>query len=1075
MSEQFGFTLHHSNHLPNLAKALGVHLAQASSAGILQPDTVLIPQPSMRRWLQNSLAEQFGIAANIEFLPPGSFVNTVLEPWLPKQLPVLSPEQLHWRLFGLLQDSNVLKQHAFSPLSSFLETGEPQHRAWQLAGELCQAYEKYQAWRKNWLLDWHKKMPADDWQGALWHLACQGHGFRAQAYQNYFNAHLKNQCAKPIALPARLFVFACQNISPDVLRILRSFGQWSEVHFFLHNPCLAYWGDVKPAQSGQELIELRFDNALLNQCGRAGRDFVASLLSEQSAFDIDDRPNYQEYGAGALPLLKQIQQDVLHRQAAEQKYPAFAPNYSDDSLQIHSCHAPLREVQVLRAQLLDLFNKHPDLELRDVLIMAPNLELYAPYFAPVFIQDDDSYANLPFALSDQRVFTESELATLLFRLLSLGQSRFSSNEGFELLSHAYVAKHYGLQKTDLERIHYWLELAAVRWGIDSEHRKSVDGVAQTQFTWRHGLQRLLLGYASADNTLIGGYAPILAPIGQDQRLLDVLFEFADFIEHLHNSLNQAMHALQWQDLLQVLLQKFTPLSALVDSEQEAYTQLNEKITALAELAKNAEHTSLLSTSVVLDYLSHEGEQRLSQSWLSGRISICNMVPMRLIPFKVICLLGMNENTFPRQDQSAAVNRLANTHAERKIGDRNTREDDRFLFLQLISACQQHLYISYIGQQQDNTLLLPSIVVKELLETVCHYFPNPAHCEQQFILKHALHTFEHIAQSDGRITVLQKPKQTPAKADVSLFAAVYDGTTPPPQGSIELSIEQLSTFWIKPIEHLAKQLGIGIAQQDILLEELEPYGKLNGLPAYQLEQYMLENGLRINPEPTQILLSRLQADGQLAQGLLGQSTFNIHIELVNQTLYALSNLQIPAKVWPVDLRLTRANIRAEFVQNYSCGLIHLRANKPMNAKQHIRSGLIALLACASELPLQCFDFEKNKLTPRPMAFNAVQARERLQQLCDLVQIGSTHILCFDAKISYAFYLAKRKHANLDVHEWLHEALSNEAEAYMPSFDGNLEFLTHGQGFISAVALKNATQFEAMAMLVFGALMGAPADV
>ncbi len=1071
MSEQPGFTLHHSNQLPLLANALGHCLARTSSAGILQPDTVLIPQPSMRRWLQNSLAEQFGIAANSEFVPPGRFINTVLEPWLPKQTPLLSPELLQWRLFGLLQDTQLLKQAAFAPLSHFLSTGDAQHRAWQLAGELSQAVEKYQAWRKNWLLDWHKKAPEHDWQGILWHMASQGYSFRAQAYQHYFTALSSNHRVMPAALPSRLFVFACQNISPDALRILRSFGQWSEVHFFLHNPCLAYWGDVQQARSGQDLLDLRFDNALLNQCGWAGRDFVASLLSEQSTYDIGEQANYQAYGSGTLTLLNQIQQDVLHRQAAQLTFPDFTANNADDSLQIHACHTPLREVQVLRAQLLALFEKHPTLALRDVAIMAPNLELYAPYFASVFLQEDGAYPSLPFALSDQQAFADSPLAALFFQCLSLGQSRFSSNDGFALLSHAYVAAYYGLQKTDLERIHYWLELAAVRWGVDSAHRESIDGVAQQAFTWRYGLQRLLVGYASADDALMDGIAPVLAPIGQDQRVLDVLFEFVDFIEALHTTLNQAMSASQWQELLQTLLQKFTPLATLEDGEQEAYTELNSKIAGLTELAKQTEQDTLLNVSVLLDYLKNTGEQRLSQAWLSGRISICKMVPMRLIPFKVICLLGMNENAFPRQEPSAAINRLAGNHSERQIGDRNTREDDRFLFLQLLSACQAHLYISYIGQAlNDGEALSPSILVKELLDTISDYFPNKAACQQHFIISHALHLYECALLTDPRIAYLQKPTQALSRAALPLFAPLYDCALPVLDETQQLSIEQLTAFWLKPIEHLAKRLGLGLVQHAVLLEEAEPYGKLSGLPAYQLEQDLLKNGQRAEPEPAHCFLARLQANGQLAPGALGRSSFNTHSQRIAQTLTELARLQIPAKPWLVELHLPRASIRAELIQNYSCGLIHIRANKKMNAKQHIRAGMIALLVCASELPLACFDFEENKLKQRSMLLSAQQARDALQQLADLMASGQQQMMCFEADASYAFYLAKRKNADLDVREWLDEALSKEADEFMPRFDDNLEFLTYGQGFIAGIAINHPVQFEALAIQVFSALMG-----
>ena len=170
MSESNGFFLHHSNQLERLAYTLGQNMAAGQSSNVLQADTVLIPQPSMRRWLQKSLAEQFGIAANIDFLPPGSFINQQLADWLPDELPLLTPEMLRWRLFALLLDPVLMKSPEFLGLSRFMQTGDTQLRAWQLAGELSQAYEKYQAWRKHWLIDWHYRCEENDWQAKLWFL-----------------------------------------------------------------------------------------------------------------------------------------------------------------------------------------------------------------------------------------------------------------------------------------------------------------------------------------------------------------------------------------------------------------------------------------------------------------------------------------------------------------------------------------------------------------------------------------------------------------------------------------------------------------------------------------------------------------------------------------------------------------------------------------------------------------------------------------------------------------------------------------------------------------------------------------
>jgi exodeoxyribonuclease V gamma subunit len=1075
MSELNGFYLHHSNQLERLAYTLGKNMAESQTSNILQADTVLIPQPSMRRWLQKSLAEQFGIAANIDFLPPGSFINRQLEAWLPKQLPLLTPEILRWRLFALLQDQVLMRESVFLGLSHFMQTGESQLRAWQLAGELSQAYEKYQAWRKNWLIDWHHNCDEHDWQAKLWFLASQDHSFRAQAFQRYFKSFDNSNIEKPVELPERLFVFACQSISPDVLRVIRSFARWSQVHFYLHNPCFAYWGDVQKPKTAEELIAIQGDNALLNQWGRAGRDFVASLISEQSPYDKTDDADYIAPQSESPSLLHQIQTDFLYRREPIATFPTFTNQLKDDSLQIHSCHTPLREIQVLRAQLLALFEKNPELNARDVVVMTPHLDRYAPYIESVFNQQDGIYPALPYTLSDQTLFAESKLAKLFFRLLALAQNRFTSNEGFELISHVFVAKHYGLQKIDLERIHYWLEQASVRWGIDSKHRQNIDGIAQQQFTWQQGLQRLLLGYASHQSQHIGELAPVLSPIGQDQDLLDTLIEFTDFVDRTEKLLNRTMSASDWQTTLNELLQKFVAVDELEDNELESYNRLNEKINQLPLLVTSCQPINDFGLTMICDYLNDEGEQRLSQAWLSGRITICKMVPMRLIPFKVICILGMNENEFPRADQSAAINRLMADNTLKLIGDRNNREDDRFLFLQLLSASQQHFYLSFIGKSvKDNSEISPSILISELLQSISRYFPNSRECAEQFIITHPLHVFETNQRYDHRLSTLRKVQQLPVRHELPLFAPVFKQQQDCiiPLGNIQWN--HFIRFWFKPIPQLAATLGIRLPKHEFLLEETEPYGQLRGLAGYQLEQSILNNSTKHSPQSNNEFIKQLQAEGILAAGRLGVSTYNYHAEKLSSAITLLRSQLIPEKILPIDLQLHHLHLQGELIQNYSCGLVFIHAGKSMGAKQHIHSGLNALIAKACDFQLDCFDLSKDQLKIRPMSFTVQQARHALSQLADLYIQGQQQILCFDARISFDFYQAYLKNTAIDVQQWLLELQSKESEDFAPSFDNSLEFLTYGQGFIYELALKNPHQFESLAKHIFGIIMGSNVD-
>ena len=756
-------------------------------------------------------------------------------------------------------------------------------------------------------------------------------------------------------------------------------------------------------------------------------------------------------------------------------FQSFQTQLNDDSLQIHSCHTPLREVQVLRAQLLALFENHPELNPRDVAIMMPNLDQYAPFIESVFNQNDGIYPALAYTLSDQALFTESKLATLFFRILAIAQSRFTSNEGFELLSHRFIAKHYDLQKIDLERIHFWLEQASVRWGINSNHRKKTDGISQQEFTWQQGLQRLLLGYASHQSQQIQGVAPVLSPIGQDQDLLDILINFTGFIERTQKQLSCTMSACQWQAVLNELLQQFTAVDELEGSELETYNRLNEKINQLPMMAAYCDSTVEFNLTMICDYLKDEGEQRLSQAWLSGRITICKMVPMRLIPFKVICLLGMNQNEFPRTEQSAAVNRLMADNTPKIMGDRNNREDDRFLFLQLLSACQQHFYISYVGKSvKDNSELSPSIVVHELLQSISAYFPNQQQCAEQFINSHSLQVFEPNPSPVVRSSNLRKVTQRPTRSTLPLFAPIYNGDALQNAPIEKTQWNHFTRFWLNPIPQLATSLGIRLPKHEVLLDETEPYGQLNGLASYQLEQAMLKNNLEQAPQEDQKLIEQLQAEGVLAPGRLGANTYYYHAEKISAALAILRDEKISEKKFTIDLPLSNIHLQGELIQQYRIGLIYVRAGKTLGPKHHMQSGLNALIAKACDFQLDCFDLSKDRLKIRHMPHSVQQAQLELLQMADLYLQGQQKILCFDPSISFDFYKAFQKNPEIDVQQWLWELQNKEAEDYAPSFDNTMDFLTYGQGFISEIALKNPQQFETLAKQIFGILIGENAD-
>jgi len=231
----FDFRLYHGNDLSLLAGLLSDTLRKdVDPADILVPETILIPQPAMKRWLQMVLAEQHGIAANLRFLTPGEFVKEVLAAnELESPGNIFAADVLRWHLFSVLSDKKQWQHPALQAIAPYLRGYQSELKAWSLANECAAAFEKYQAWRRDWCLAWDQGASPLDWQAHLWREVTRGKTHRGQAIARYLDAHESHEKPAPRGLPKRLFAFACLNVSPDVLRIIATAAKAGPLHFYL--------------------------------------------------------------------------------------------------------------------------------------------------------------------------------------------------------------------------------------------------------------------------------------------------------------------------------------------------------------------------------------------------------------------------------------------------------------------------------------------------------------------------------------------------------------------------------------------------------------------------------------------------------------------------------------------------------------------------------------------------------------------------------------------------------------------------------------------------------------------------
>ncbi len=696
--------LHSSNKVENLFS----HLHQVLSTPLESPfkaEVFLIQSKGMERWLCQQFTAKNTLFAHFNFIFPNLFFSELEKPLTVKstQIHDLSRAQLSWKIEYCLRTKAVPE---LSVLDHYLVGQNSELKYYQLAQKLAILFDQYQFMRPDWLSAWQKnklktKNPIEVWQAALWrHLFFDGLIVnQGEKYQNTSRILKKsNPYFVQQFCPERLSVFGINTLSPIYLELLYQLSRHIPVHFYLLNPCESYWADLETkkqrAKKAVALLDEQQSNPLLIAFGAQGQDFQ-SLLLTQTEFDFE----YKSFEANeSNTLLAQIQNDILlNRYQSNKNIPL------DDSLQVHACHSPMREVEVLKDQLLHLLNKDKSLNLRDIVVMAPDISEYAHFINAIF-------SDIPHALADNTLFEQNKLLQVFLRFLNLTQSRFSWQSCFELLEEPCIYLSFDLVESDLPLIQHWIMQTEIRWGADETHRQDLDLPAFKENSWQAGIERLLMGLAVADSThFYQDILPFVEIEGQQSQILAGLIQFFQLLNQARQCFSQATDLATWQTRLQYYINL---LFATETIEIHDRSQLNQIIMDLADFYPF--NNQDFSFEIITTWLKEKADsEKTPQGFLRGQLTFCSLLPMRSIPFKAIAVLGLNEGKFPKVEPTSAFDLMQDKFRK---GDRSKLNDERYQFLEIILSSREYLILSYIGQSiKNNQSQAPSLVVSELLD------------------------------------------------------------------------------------------------------------------------------------------------------------------------------------------------------------------------------------------------------------------------------------------------------------------------------------------------------------------------
>jgi exodeoxyribonuclease V gamma subunit len=951
-----GLAIIHGNRLETLRTVL-VQWMQRNPLGVLENEVVLVQSNGIAQWLQLAMARATddpeqpgcGIAAALDIQLPSAFLwqayRTVLGP---DQVPKASPydkSRLTWRLLRLLPE--LLHQPVFEPLAHFLQNDQTARKEYQLAERLADLFDQYQVYRADWLQAWaqgrdiiidaqgQKELPPDQcWQAQLWRAIrtdlkdSERALSRADLHQRFLDG-CKALSHRPAGLPRRVVIFGISALPQQFIEALAALSRHTQVLLCVHNPCRHYWADIidgkellrseqKRQARKQGMPEVLSDaelhlhaQPLLAAWGKQGRDYIR-LLDQfdepdhyQSWFDRIDLFDDADPEPESLPLLQQIQQDILELEPLPKNPRVWSE--SDHSLLFQIAHSRQREVEILHDQLLHWFEQDPKLKPRDIIVMVPDVNQYAPHIRAVFgrLQRQDP-RFIPFTLNDQQNRGQAPLLIALELLLQLPQERFGVSQLFDLLEVPALRERFGMAEADLPRLQHWIRESGIRWGLDAAQRAGLelpDGLEQN--TWLFGLRRMLLGYLMGEEQTFAEIEAYAEVGGLEAAQVGPLAELVSALLQLREHLLTPKPCSEWSLVLSDLLERF--LQPGSDQDLMLLERLGVKLQQWQEICADAGLDRPLPLEVVREsWLDGIDEQSLSQRFLAGAVNISTLMPMRAIPFRRVCLLGMNDGDYPRVQPAMDFDLMANRY---RPGDRSRREDDRYLFLEALLSARDTLYISWVGRSvRDNVEQPPSVLVAQLRD----------HLEQGWVvsgqdgkgLLNAL-TTEHPLQPFSPRYFERHPRLFTYARE---WREVHEDLDQ--RQSSELPAAELpSGIGLKPLQRFLRhpahaffnqRLNVWFDALDEVPLEHEPF-RFNRLDQYQLGTELIGAGLKAEtPEQgIQAQLARWRRAGVLPLGAYAERALR---EIVSPAAFTLKHLQALFAEWtplpdPLELQLS----------------------------------------------------------------------------------------------------------------------------------------------------------------------------
>ncbi len=964
---------HRAQRADGLADALAALLARPLGDPFAA-EVVAVPTRGMERWLTQRMSgvlgassdRRDGICAGVEFPFPQRLIGDVVaassgidpteDPWL--------PDRAAWPLLEVVED--CLDETWLSTLAGYLgrsDSGSDPFRADRRLGivrHLADLFHRYELHRPAMVRAWAQGRdedavgsalpPGTGWQAELWRRLRRKISLPGPAERRERACQWLREDPARVALPSRVAVFGLTRLPAGYLQILRALAHGRDVHLFLLHPSDALWASVStallaaraPVRRAEDPTAALADNALLASWGRDVRELQLVLAQDTPLRSADPAGavsavvdlGIDQHRPAAVPtanLLGRIQDDVRADRGAlgpplpgrPDQRPQLAAR--DRSIQIHSCHGRARQVEVIRDAILHELAADETLEPRDVIVMCPDIETFAPLIAATFgageVADGEEVesgeagqrpVDLRVRLADRSLRQTNPILGVVSSLFELAQARITASQVLDIADRGPVRRRFGLDDDDLTRLQDWIAQAGIRWGLDADRRARFKLERVPEGTWQAGLERLLLGVTMTEDgqRLFEGVLPL---DDVDSGSIDLAGRMAELMARLGATLDTFATTQTLATWSEAIAAAADALTATPGRERWQRAELQRVLDEIVLEAGDGADVELAPAEIRA--LLHErlAGRPTRANFRTGHLTICTLMPMRSVPHRVICLLGLDDGAFPRKAPRDGDDLMLD---DPHVGERDPRSEDRQLLLDALMAATERLIITYTGNdERTNTPRPPAVPVGELLDAIDATVRAPdGEARGQVLVRHPLQPFDPDNFTPGELGGEQpwsfdhvtlggaRALSGPRVARLPFLARPL-----PPRHDRVIELDELVRFVEHPVRAFLRQrLGISVRGG---VDEIEDglAVELDGLQRWGVGQRLLE--ARLAGVDGNTAIKAEIARGTLPPGVLGEPVIRAVYPLVEEIVTAAQ--AVAPGGWtaePIDVRLTLADGR-----------------------------------------------------------------------------------------------------------------------------------------------------------------------